>query len=611
MKVSSQPVGVNPVVDCSIRELAWEYSRKLLPQRGSFPEAYDALQLGTLCNVSLSSGRTFPIKPFLHQAREASMNSVELYVDSTHGNDNNPGTLEKPLKSLGMAVELYGFEASGKPGIIYLRSGTYFLSSTITLGPKYSYLTISGYKDEKVILSGGRQYHFEWSEYFNAMGPLLNSTTCINKTGILPGQSNRVLTYYGKVSRPEECQSSCLKDPSCFAFTYGDKHTGDFANMCYFRTDGLCPYTTQLGYTSGKYIHIVVADLSNQNSNPFTSLFVNGRRAVRARYPDGNPETMGLHTLPTGYVKSAEQWLPPVPHEPATEIHIASPQRNRTHFPQFQLGIGGPVSAFDPPESYWGTKHPTGGGGRTYTIPSGLQYFQNEIFANRTWSKPETGVVHAFHCSYWANWQFALSGRDSKKRYLTWNHGGFQEARGCKSGQEWYVENIFEELDSPNEWYLDDTTMKLYYFPNGSLPSEGVGTVLDQLIFFQGSQQDPLYNITLHNLTFAHSATTFLKSYEVPSAGDWAIHRGGALTVEGVDGFLLQNCLFDAPGGNAVVLSNYVRNAVIEGNEFVYTGDSAILAIGSSNLIDGTNGNQPRGTKIIGNVAREIGIYGK
>ena len=151
----------------------------------------------------------------------------------------------------------------------------------------------------------------------------------------------------------------------------------------------------------------------------------------------------------------------------------------------------------------------------------------------------------------------------------------------------------------------------MYYYPNSSLPVSGIGTVLDQLINIQGSMAAPVYNITIANLTFAHTATTFLKPYEVPSGGDWAIHRGGTLYVEGVDGFLLQNCLFDSPGGNGVFLSNYVRNAVIEGNEFVYSGDSAIAAVGDSNLIDGTIGNQPRGTKIIGNLMHEIGIFGK
>ena len=58
-------------------------------------------------------------------------------------------------------------------------------------------------------------------------------------------------------------------------------------------------------------------------------------------------------------------------------------------------------------------------------------------------------------------------------------------------------------------------------------------------------------------------------------------------------------------------MSNYIRNAVIESNEFRYVGDSAIAALGSTELIDGTNGNQPRGVKIIYNLMRDNGVWGK
>lgn len=602
---SRQP---DPSIDCPLRNLAWEYAQKLFPQRGSFPEVYDGLQLAPLCNISLARQKSVPSKLHVYKVDTTTFN---VFVDSRSGNDDNPGTLDKPLKTLGKAVDVYEYMGAGKGGFIYLREGTYFLSSKIDLGPEHSFLTISGYKDEKAVVSGGQQYKFKWLGYRDEMGPLLKDTNCMADSEVKPGESNTFLKYYGNVSTAVECQNACYKNVTCFAFIYHDGSTKEFTNMCYFRSDGLCPYAYQIGCTSGKYINIMVTDLSNQKPNNFTSLFIDGRRAVRARYPDGNPETMGLHTQPTGYVSKAESWLPPVVYEPALEIHIASPERNHTHFPQFQIGIGGPVSNFNPPESYWGTAHPSGGGGRTYVVPSGLQYSSTEVFANRTWKTPETGVVHAFHCSHWGNWMFALKERDYEQRYLKWTYGGFQEARGCKTGQEWYVENIFEELDSPNEWYLDYTEMKLYYYPNGSLPSSGIATSLDQLMTIRGTQLNPVYNITLTNLTFAHTATTFLSTYEVPSGGDWAVHRGGAVFVEGIDGFFLHNCLFDAPGGNAVFLSKYVRNAVVENNEFVLTGDSAIVAIGSSKLIDGTTGDQPRGTKILSNVAREIGVFGK
>lgn len=245
-------------------------------------------------------------------------------------------------------------------------------------------------------------------------------------------------------------------------------------------------------------------------------------------------------------------------------------------------------------------------------MSTGLQYSANESFASRTWKNPKTGVVHAFHSKHWGNFQYILDERDQQNHQLKWTYGGFQDRSGDALGAEWYVENIFEELNSPGEWFYDKVEKKLYLYPNGThTPMNGIGTMLYRLFNIQGSQDHPVYKITFMNITFTQTEPTFLQSYEVPSGGDWAIHRGGAVFVEGIDGFTMQKCLFDSPGGNALFLSDYIRNAVIEANEFKYTGDSAIVAVGSVDLIDGTKGNQPRGTKIVGNFVHEIGIYGK
>ena len=367
------------------------------------------------------------------------------------------------------------------------------------------------------------------------------------------------------------------------------------------------PYTSKL-HPQAK---IFMTDLSQQSPSPFTQLFIGGRRAVRARYPNGNPETMGLHTNPTGYYPRSDKWYP-AELIPGKLLMVENPNRNGTHFPYFSIGIGGSVSVFDPPESYWGTPNPTGGGDATYVLPIGMQYPTGVEFLNRTWSDPGTGELHTFQGERWGGWVFQIDKRDEVNRNLTWSKGGFQEARGATHGAEWFVDSIFEELDCPGEWYYDSDHMILYYVQNGtSLPDEGVGPVLDQLIAVMGSQGKPVTNITIANVVFAHSTTTYMSSYEVPSGGDWSVHRGGAVFVEGAEHILVQNCLFDSPGGNGVFLSNYVRDAVIEGNEFVWVGDNAIVAVGSANLIDGTNGNQPRGTQVIGNLVHEIGIYGK
>ena len=74
----------------------------------------------------------------------------------------------------------------------------------------------------------------------------------------------------------------------------------------------------------------------------------------------------------------------------------------------------------------------------------------------------------------------------------------------------------------------------------------------------------------------AHTAATFLESYEVPSLSDWAIHRGGTIFLEGARDCVIEACFFDAVGGNAVFMNNYNRNNLVTGCKFTETGDSAI-----------------------------------
>lgn len=608
----ASPANVDKELDCELKTLAWDYAQKLLPRQGDFKSVYDALQLQNCPSSHVRKPKSYEAVPFSHSVSLDS-DSLDIYVDASRGNDSNPGTLTSPVKTVMQAVKLSRLNRQNQQQVvIYLRGGTYYLSQTIELGPEDSNTAVVGYSGETATVSGGREYQFDWVKVVDEMGPLMPGVNAINGTVSIGGESDGVAWFYGKMGNAGDCQAACTQNSSCFAFTWHDQTTGTFANDCYFRVDGLWVPVQQSGHYSGKRLKIYSADLSNQNPTPFNTLFINGRRAIRARYPDGNPETMGLHTFPTGYVSKAESWLKPKEMPDAKEIHVESPIRNGTHFPQFEIGIGGPVAVFDPPESYWGLKSPTGGGASTYKITTGLVYSSDEAISTRIWSNPTTGVVHTFHCEHWGNWQFRIASRDMETRTIHFGSGGFQEARGCGWGAEWYVENIMEELDAPNEWFYDDSNKVLYYFPNSSsLPQAGVGSLLDQLFTVQGTPDEPVVQVTFANLTFAHTASTFLEKYEVPSGGDWSIHRGGAIFVEGINGLLVQNCLFFSPGGNGIFLSNYVRNAVIEGNEFVYTGDSAIAAVGTADLIDGTLGSQPRGTQILSNLAHEIGVWGK
>jgi hypothetical protein len=78
--------------------------------------------------------------------------------------------------------------------------------------------------------------------------------------------------------------------------------------------------------------------------------------------------------------------------------------------------------------------------------------------------------------------------------------------------------------------------------------------------------------------------------------------------------------------GNAVFLSAYNRNATIAKNDVSWNGDTAFAAWGITGKCinekcdkkldwpvgpDGRNGEQPRGTQVLGNMVRELGIWQK
>ena len=106
---------------------------------------------------------------------------------------------------------------------------------------------------------------------------------------------------------------------------------------------------------------------------------------------------------------------------------------------------------------------------------------------------------------------------------------------------------------------------------------------------------------------------TYLDEWGIPSGGDWALHRGGALFMEGAEQISVLSCNFTLLDGNAVFLSGHTRNVTIANSTFSYIGDNAMASWGytadlpstkaanklpTGTGIDGTGGEQPRFTKV-------------
>jgi hypothetical protein len=189
--------------------------------------------------------------------------------------------------------------------------------------------------------------------------------------------------------------------------------------------------------------------------------------------------------------------------------------------------------------------------------------------------------------------------------------GGFQEAHGWNSGGAFHVANIFEKFDSPNEWFLDKDTRTLYFKPTDTIPNVFVACQIPCLISVSGSSiENPARNILIQGLTLTQTSNTYMRDYMVPSGGDWSVHRGGTIYLTNTRNVTITHNLFTQLGSNGLALIDCNDATTISLNEFVWSGDSGINLVGSTDGIDGFSvPSQPANILIQSNLFHETGIY--
>lgn len=220
--------------------------------------------------------------------------------------------------------------------------------------------------------------------------------------------------------------------------------------------------------------------------------------------------------------------------------------------------------------------------------------FDVEKFTKKDWQNPETGIVHAFQSSNWGNMQYRIKGIDTTENNVLLGDGGWQLQRihgiggKGKTASWFFIDNIFEELDAPGEWFLDVKTSNLYYYPEAGVDIN-TATIeipfLKDLIQLKGSMASPVKNISFKGFSFTQSKYTFMDTYEPLARGDWAIHRGGAIFMEGAENCTVEDCRFESLGGNAVFMSAYNRNNTVKNCLFTKTGESAVCIVGSPSAV--------------------------
>jgi hypothetical protein len=153
------------------------------------------------------------------------------------------------------------------------------------------------------------------------------------------------------------------------------------------------------------------------------------------------------------------------------------------------------------------------------------------------------------------------------------------------AGARYQVENVFEALDQPGQWYYDRPAGRLIYLPKaGEDPrtAEVIVPRLSQLVRFEGQAKDGRFveHLKLQGLTFAHT------EWDLPptDAGDIqaAVDVPGAIWMTGAQHCAIEGCTLHQLGTYAIELEDGCREVDMVGNELADLGGGGIKLTGGA-----------------------------
>eukprot|EP00980_Cylindrotheca_fusiformis_P013649 scaffold3513_cov102-Cylindrotheca_fusiformis.AAC.10 len=600
-------------LDCAVRRLIFKTAKKTVPWRKDFVDIFDALELNTKCQesyVSTSRLRRRATARKGGKGRSTSDSAFSVFVHPDVGNDAHSGNHTHPFSSFERALKAtrdFSYRYLGVNGdsidstrlpnrTIVLHGGVHFLRNTVELTPMDSNLLIVSAPNQMAWFSGGKLIKSKdagWAqtrENSNIWVADLSSLRISDITGLftLKGHNRMTLARFPNANVEE----------------------WDHPNRYISRND------------VEEWIFPPFGDLPKFYSIDLAQ--------------EGNP---------TGHIKN---------------------DSIMDQYNSYGTGQGGAcASVWGDLPSYW-CSNLSGGGwaevdkaaalaGRM-NIPKGivLANSDSEIFQRaRRWNNATGAVVHVAHTQGWAWHMFNVSnvipGPDSVT--VNFDKGGSQGGRNwqCKnsdgrlsncdgddkklSGGEWYVEGVLEELDAPGEFFFDRSKKLLYFYPkkncNATTAMTGrnskktypiescscipdlVASNLQTMINIKGTMENPVQNIRIRGLGFRDAAKTYMEQWAAPSGGDWALHRGGAIHLEGTEGITISDSLFRRLDGNAIMLSGYCKYTRVARSEFEWIGNGAIATWGDTDGYNATSPTQPRFSVIEENVMSNLGLYQK
>ncbi|MBE6896681.1 MAG: hypothetical protein E7477_06225 [Ruminococcaceae bacterium] len=210
-------------------------------------------------------------------------------------------------------------------------------------------------------------------------------------------------------------------------------------------------------------------------------------------------------------------------------------------------------------------------------------YSEDAVSAERIskWKDPSGGYVRALHCAEWGGNSYIINGKKEDGTLdLKWI--GDNNRGNDYHKQVVFVENIFEELDSPKEWFYDKKEGLLYVYPEKNVVLGDVeAAVCGEIFKLTGCE-----NISVSDISFEKTKRLmFCSEYEMITRSDWGIARNGAIYMLGCENVKITDCNFNEVGGNCIFIDGKADDISIENCDFTSCGASGVCIFGDQKCV--------------------------
>lgn len=196
--------------------------------------------------------------------------------------------------------------------------------------------------------------------------------------------------------------------------------------------------------------------------------------------------------------------------------------------------------------------------------PASREHFGFDPTELRPWPKSSEIEMHVFPAWGWVSSIEPVASFDYAEGVGTLGGEANQELR---VGNRYYLENIAEELDAPNEWHLDKQTGQLSYLaPDRDFAKRGmVASKLERLIHIKDASGIQFDGLTFMDMTYTQRMAS---PYYPMDAAVW---------IEDSKDCLIENCRFTRLGGSALNLVGEATGNKFLGNTVEHVGQNGVF----------------------------------